>query len=117
MSDNVILTKTYSFAVKIVKLSKFLNKDKKEYTLSNQILRSGTSIGANAEEASGSISKKDFRAKYFISYKEARETRYWLRLLRDSDYIDTKTANDLIDDVDEILRILGAILKTVSKKE
>ena len=105
MKENVILTKTYSFAVKIVKLSKALNKDKREYTLSNQILRSGTSIGANAEEASGSISKKDFRSKYFISYKEARETHYWLRLLRDSDYIDSKTANELIEDVEEILRI------------
>ena len=116
MEENIILNKTYDFALRIIKLSKFLNEEKREFTLSKQILRSGTSIGANAEEASGSISKKEFRAKYFISYKEARETHYWLRLLRDSDYIDKKLAESLIIDVNEILKILGAILKTVSSK-
>ena len=115
MKENIILTKTYNLALRIIKLYKYLSKDKKEYTLSKQILRSGTSIGANAEEAAGSISKKEFRAKFFISYKEARETHYWLRLLRDSDYIDKETANSLLTDVDEILKILGSILKTVSK--
>ncbi len=117
MKENIILTKTYSFALRIIKLYKYLSDDKKEYTLSKQILRSGTSIGANAEEASGSISKKEFRAKLFISYKEARETHYWLRLLKDSDYIELKLANSLIEDVEEIMKILGAILKTVSSKE
>ena len=116
MEENIILTKTYDFALRIIKLNKFLNKEKKEYTLSKQILRSGTSIGANAEEASGSISKKEFRAKLFISYKEARETHYWLRLLRDSGYIDNNLAKSLLEDIDEILKILGAILKTVSSK-
>jgi four helix bundle protein len=116
MEENIILTKTYNFALRIIKLHKFLNKEKQEYTLSKQILRSGTSIGANAEEASGSISKKEFRAKFFISYKEARETHYWLRLLRDSDYIDNNLAESLLEDIDEILKILGAILKTVSSK-
>ncbi len=115
MEENIILTKTYSFALRIIKLYKYLSDEKKEYTLSKQILRSGTSIGANAEEASGSISKKEFRAKYFISYKEARETHYWLRLLKDSDYIEPKLADSLILDVEEIMKILGAILKTVSK--
>jgi len=115
MEENIILNKTYNFALRIIKLYKYLNEEKQEFTLSKQILRSGTSIGANAEEASGSISKKEFRAKYFISYKEARETHYWLRLLRDSDYIDNKLAESLILDVNEILKILGAILKTVSK--
>ena len=116
MGENIILSKTYNFALRIIKLHKFLVDEKKEYTLSKQILRSGTSIGANSEEAVGSISKKDFRAKFFISYKEARETHYWLRLLRDSDYIDDQTANDMIKDVEEIMKILGAILKTVSDK-
>ena len=116
MEENIILTKTYDFALRIIKLNKFLNKEKKEYTLSKQILRSGTSIGANAEEASGSISKKEFRAKLFISYKEARETHYWLRLLRDSGYINNDLAESLLEDIDEILKILGAILKTVSSK-
>ncbi len=117
MEENIILTKTYSFALRIIKLYKYLNEEKKEYTLSRQILRSGTSIGANSEEATGSISKKEFRSKYFISYKEARETHYWLRLLKDSDYIEAKLADSLIADVEEILKILGAILKTVSKKK
>jgi four helix bundle protein len=114
MKENIILTKTYNFALRIIKLYKLLSQKQKEYTLSKQILRSGTSIGANAEEAAGSISKKEFRAKLFISYKEARETHYWLRLLKDSDYIEVKLADSLIEDVEEIMKILGAILKTVS---
>ncbi len=115
MKENIILTKTYNFALRIIKLYKYLSEEKKEYTLSKQILRSGTSIGANSEEASGSISKKDFRAKYFISYKEARETHYWIRLLKDSEYIEEKLAESLLIDIEEIMKILGAILKTVSK--
>jgi len=114
MEENVILTKSYNFSLRIIQLYKYLSS-KNEYTLSKQILRSGTSIGANSEEAAGSISKKDFRAKFFISYKEARETHYWLRLLKDSDYIDAKLADSLIKDVEEIMKIIGAILKTVSK--
>ncbi len=116
MKENIILTKTYSFALRIIKLHKYLSDEKKEYTLSKQILRSGTSIGANSEEAAGSISKKDFRAKFFIAYKEARETHYWLRLLKDSDFIEPSLADSLLADADEILKILGAILKTVSNK-
>ena len=116
MKENVILTKTYKFALRIIKLYKYLIEEKKEYTLSKQILRSGTSVGANSEEGAGSISKKDFRAKFFIAYKEARETHYWIRLLRDSDYIEANLAKSLLDDNDEILKIIGAILKTVSPK-
>ena len=116
MKENIILTKTYDFALRIIKLYKYLNTEKNEYTLSKQILRSGTSIGANSEEAAGSISKKDFRAKFFIAYKEARETHYWLRLLKDSDFIEPNLADSLLADADEILKILGAILKTVSSK-
>ncbi len=116
MKENLILTKTYNFALRIIKLYKFLSQEKKEYTLSKQILRCGTSIGANSEEAAGSISKKDFRAKFFIAYKEARETHYWLRLLKDSDFIEPSLADSLLADADEILKILGAILKTVSNK-
>ena len=116
MEENIILSKTYDFALRIIELYKYLSKKEKEYTLSKQILKSGTSIGANSEEAAGSISKKDFRAKFFIAYKEARETHYWIRLLRDSGYIDSKLASSLLTDLDEILRIIGAILKTVSGK-
>jgi four helix bundle protein len=116
MEENIILSKTYNFALRIIELYKYLNKEEKEYTLSKQILRSGTSIGANSEEAAGSISKKEFRAKFFIAYKEARETHYWIRLLRDSEYIDSRLASSLLADIDEILKIIGAILKTVSGK-
>ena len=115
MEENIILTKTYNFALRIVKLYKYLCEEKKEFTLSKQILRSGTSIGANSEEATGGISKKDFRAKFFIAYKEARETHYWLRLLRDSNFIEGKLAQSLLKDNEEIKKILGAILKTVSR--
>ena len=84
--DNIIQNKSYAFAVKIVKVCKGL-VDKKEFILSKQLLRSGTSIGANIEEAIGGQSKKDFFAKLTISYKEARETHYWIRLLADTQYL------------------------------
>ena len=116
MEENVIQIKSYNFALRIIKLYQYLKNEKQEYTLGKQILRSGTSIGANIEEATGSISKKEFRAKMFISYKEARETHYWLRLLKDSGYLENDLADSLINDVEEIKKILGAILKTVSNK-
>jgi four helix bundle protein len=114
MKKNVIKEKSYVFALKIVHLSQKLN-DKREFILANQILKSGTSIGANVEEAIGGQSKKDFRAKLFIAYKEARETHYWLRLLRDSKIISKGKAEDLIHDIYEIKRILGSILVTLNK--
>ena len=83
-NDNVIQIKSYAFAVKIIKIYQFLANDKKEFVLSKQLLRSGTSIGANIEEAIGGQSSKDFYAKLTIAYKEARETHYWIRLLRDT---------------------------------
>ena len=86
MKENLIANKTYNFSIQIIELSKDLISQN-EYVLSKQILKSGTSIGANVEEAIGGISKKDFRAKMSISYKEARETHYWLRLLKDTNYI------------------------------
>lgn len=85
--DNVIQKKSFEFAILIVEFAKKLIENKKEFILSKQILRSGTSIGANVEEAIGGFSKKDFRAKLSISYKEARETRYWLNLLKATNYI------------------------------
>ncbi len=110
--ENVILTKSFKFAVKIVLLSKRLRNEHKEYDLSRQILRSATSIGANAEEAVGGISKKDFNAKLSISYKEARETKYWLRLLHETDYINQTEFEELINDCDEIAKILFTIIRT-----
>src|SRR5680860_354005 len=97
MKNNIIKEKSYAFALKIVLLSQKLN-DKRQFVISRQILKSGTSIGANIEEAIGGQSHKDFRAKLFIAYKEARETNYWLRLLRDSKLVPQKKAENLIQD-------------------
>lgn len=111
-NDNVVLIKSYDFAVKVVKLSQDIVREKKEYVLSKQLLRSGTSIGANAEEAIGGQSKKDFIAKLSISYKEARESRYWIRLLYDTGYISETRKDEFILLIDELLRIIGSILKS-----
>ncbi|MDR2511196.1 MAG: four helix bundle protein [Bacteroidales bacterium] len=88
MRDNVVFTKSKDFALDIISLYKFLTENKKEYTLSKQLLRSGTSIGANIAESEYAISDNDFLAKLYISLKECAETRYWLELLVDSNYID-----------------------------
>jgi len=111
--DNVIQIKSYDFAVRIAKLYKHLSEEKKEFTLSKQLLRSGTSIGANVEEAIGGQSRKDFFAKLTIAYKEARESHYWIRLLRDTDYLTKKEADSLLLDINEILKIIGSIQKTI----
>jgi four helix bundle protein len=110
--DNIILHKTYAFAVRVVRLSQFLVKEKQAYQLADQIRRSGTSVGANMEEAVGGLSRKDFIAKCGIAYKEARETHYWLRLLRDTDYIDAPQARSLLSDCEEILKIITAIIRS-----
>jgi len=107
--ENVILDKSYDFSLRIIKLYRYLGKEKKEFVLSKQVLRSGTAIGANVEEAVGAQSKKDFVAKISIAYKEARETMYWIRLLRDSRYIDSKGAKSLLKDCEELCRIIGSI--------
>jgi len=111
--ENVIQTKSYEFALRIVQLNKLIIEENKEYTLGRQILKSGTSVGANVEEAIGAQSRKDFKAKLSISYKEARETHYWLRLLRDSQIIDQKLSQSMLKDCDELLKIIGSILKTL----
>ncbi len=92
-NNNLMQDKSYNFAIKIVRLYQYLVREKKEYVLSKQILRCGTSIGVNIEEAIGGQSKKDFYTKITIAYKEARETYYWLRLLHDTNYIDEQTKN------------------------
>ncbi|GET24639.1 four helix bundle protein [Prolixibacter sp. NT017] len=111
-NENVVLTKSYNFAVRIVKMYQHLSSKKEEFVLSKQILRSGTSIGANIEEAIGGISKADFRAKMSIAYKEARETDYWLRLLKDTDYLKVESFNSTRNDLNEILRLLYSIVKS-----
>lgn len=107
--DNVIRDKSYSFALAIVGLYKLLIREHKEFVLSKQVLRSGTSIGANVQEALEAESKADFIHKMTISLKEARETSYWLRLLKDSGYFDQY---ELLDSCKELISILVAIIKT-----
>lgn len=111
--NNVVVQKSYSFALRIIKLYKYLTSEKKEYPLAGQIVRSGTSIGANIEEAIGGSSRKDFKAKLEIAYKEARETKYWLRLLRDSEILELNLSNSLLTDCDELLKIITAIINTL----
>ncbi|MGG7035463.1 MAG: four helix bundle protein [Flavobacterium sp.] len=112
-SDNIVQIKSYAFAVRIVKAYKYLAEEKREYVLSKQLLRCGTSIGANIEEAIGGQSEKDFFAKLSISYKEARETHYWIRLLKDTNYLSIEESDSLLNDTNELLRIIGSIQKTL----
>ena len=107
--NNLILDKSYTFALDIIQLYKLLCSQN-EYVLSKQLLRSGTSIGANCEEAAAAQSKNDFIAKMSISLKEARESRYWIRLLIDSHYIDSN--HILLSKSEEIIRILSSIVKS-----
>ncbi|WP_139958575.1 four helix bundle protein [Flavicella sediminum] len=113
MKENVVQIKSFDFAIKIVTICRLLQTEKKEFTLSKQLLRSGTSIGANIEEAIGGQSRKDFFAKLTISYKEARETKYWIRLLTDTDYLTKQQSEPLLEDIEELLRIIGSIQKTI----
>lgn len=110
MKEIIIRDKSFEFALRIVKLYKYLTLDKKEYILSKQILKSGTSIGANVEEAGGGVSKKDFINKLSIAYKEARETYYWLKLLNASGYITNKMFESLSNDCEELKKILYTII-------
>jgi four helix bundle protein len=112
LKDNLIQQKSYSFALRTIKLYSYLTENKKEYVLSKQVLRSGTSIGANIEEALGGQSKSDFISKLSIAYKEARETNYWIRLLKDSNYLIDKEFNSIMADIEELLRIITKIQKT-----
>ena len=116
MKENVVLEKSYSFAVRIARLYLYLKNEKKEYELSKQILRSGCSIGSNVEEAVGGYSRKDFSAKIGIAYREARETNYWLRILKDVKLINLKMFNSLENDCNELLKIIGSIQLTLKKK-
>lgn len=111
--DNIIQTKSYDFAVKIVLLCKGLMEKEKEYVLSKQLLRSGTSIGANIEEAIGGFSKNDFHYRLTVAYREARESSYWIRLLHDTGYLSKELKHELLNNCGEILRIIGSIQKTL----
>jgi len=112
---NPVREKSYAFALRIVKMCKVLAKTSGEKVLMRQVLRSGTSIGANVEEAVGSYSEKEFAAKMQIAYKEAFETHYWLRLLHDSGTLNDKSFDSIAADCEELLRLLTAITKTLKK--
>jgi len=112
MKENILSEKSHGFALRMIKLYKFMIQEHKEYVLSKQVLRSGTSIGANIEESIHAQSKTDFIHKLSIAQKEASETRYWLILLRDSDYLKKNLAESLLEDCEEIQKILTASIKT-----
>jgi four helix bundle protein len=112
-SDNVVMIKSRSFAIRIVHLHKYLTTEKREHLLSKQVLRSGTSIGANIEEAIGGSSRNDFKAKLQIAYKEARETKYWISLLKEGEFIESNAAFSLDKDCTELIKILSAILNSL----
>ncbi|HXB13671.1 MAG TPA: four helix bundle protein [Bacteroidia bacterium] len=115
-TENAIQVKSYAFAIRIVNVYRYLTKEKQEFVLSKQLLKSGTSIGANVEEGIGGQSERDFYTKLNIAYKEAREPHYWLRLLKDTNYLSAKEAKSLLEDCNELLRIIVAIIKTMKSK-
>jgi len=115
MRDNLVKDKSFAFAVRVVKAYQHLVSEKKEFVLSKQFLRSGTSIGANVEEAIGGQSGADFISKLSIAYKEARETTYWIRLLQATGYLTEAQSISLHEDAEELCRILAKIL--ITKKQ
>ena len=117
LKDNKIRAKSLAFAKRIVGAYQYLCDEKKEYVLSKQLLRCGTSIGANVAEAQYGISRKDFLNKLYIALKECAETLYWLELLRDCGYLDHPQYNSLFQDCDELRRILSSITKTTRESE
>lgn len=112
MKDNVVFDKSKKFAIRVVKLYKYLCDEKKEFVLSKQLLRSGTSIGANISEANCSISKKEFLSKMYIAFKECAESKYWLDLLFDTDYLTQTEYDSIMNDCTEIQKLLSSITKT-----
>lgn len=114
-SENVLADKTYAFARRTIKLYRHLVSENKEYVLSKQILRSGTSVGANVAEANQAQSKSDFISKLSIALKEAVETEYWLRLLKDEQFITESQAESMLDDCRQMIKILTASIKTAKR--
>jgi four helix bundle protein len=115
-SDNIVEKKSFDFAVRVVNLYKYLTNDKKELVLSKQLLRSGTSIGANICESQKAQSTPDFTSKLYIALKEANETSYWLRLLHKTEYLTEAEFKSLNNDIDEIIALLMSITKSVKNK-
>lgn len=117
MSENILQEKSYKFALRIVKLSQYLNDEKHEFVLSKKILDSGTAIGVLIEEAKQGENKTDFLQKYSIANKEAFKTNFWLRLLRDSNFLSEKQSQSLINDCEELQKMLISSLKTAKKSD
>ena len=115
-SENILLVKSKSFAIRIIRLYQFLSLEKKEFVLSKQLLRSGISIGANAKEASRGQSTADFASKISVSLKEASESEYWLDLLYETEYISREEYTSLQQDLSEIIRILMSISRSVTPR-
>lgn len=116
MKESVVRDKSYQFALSIVSLYQVLTEQKKEFVLSKQMVRAGTSIGANVEEAAAGQSRADFLSKMSIASKEARECNYWLRLLRDSGYVSEQEVWPLLEESDALVRILTSIVKSTRER-
>jgi len=116
LKDNVIKTKSFQFAVRIVNLYKLLCNDRHEFVLSKQVLRSGTSIGANVREGINAQSSADFIHKFAIAQKECDETLYWLELLKETNYINETEFTSIYNDATEILKIIRSIIITTKQK-
>ena len=112
---SILADKSYRFAIRIVKLNAYLTKDKKEYTLSKQLLRSGTAIGALVAEAQYAQSKADFINKMYIGLKEANESRYWIRLLKDCEYLTDTMSKSIFEDVEELIKMLTSSINTTKE--
>lgn len=117
MKTNILKERSYAFALRVIKMCRFLAAEQRDFVLSKQVLRSGTSIGANIEEAYQGESKLDFIHKLSIANKEAFETHYWLRLIRDSKMITAKQAESMIGECDELQRMLVAAIKTSKRRK
>ena len=115
MKENVVREKSMAFAIRIVNLYRMLCEKRKEFVMSKQVLRAGTSIGANIAEAECAISRKDFLAKMYISFKECAEAKYWLELLHKTGFISLEEYTGITNDCNEIYRILAAITKTMKE--
>jgi four helix bundle protein len=116
MKENILLDKSFNFSIRIINLYKYLSNNKKEYILSKQLLKCGTSVGANINEAQEAQSISDFISKLSISLKEAREAKYWLELLKATEYLTTKEADSIHKDLIELLKLLVSIIKTSKQK-
>jgi len=116
LRDNILVDKSFKFAIRVVNLYKHLSNNKKEYILSKQLLKCGTSIGANINEAQEGQSRADFISKLSIALKEARETKYWIELLKETNYLTDKEANSILKDLVELIKLLVTIIKTTKEK-